>query len=253
VSAKCNNTPCLKSSPKIIHSPGCIIRTTLEEKMKGKKKLKTWLIGITAVVAICIALYQPLVNYLLPQASNPNGFLGRITTKIWTTYFQDLSRWSFTHINLDEHDTILDVGFGGGSSIRYVKEQDTKCIIYGVDISEESVKTATEVNQEYVDAGEVILTLGDVVDLQFEDVFFDLVVASQTHIYWDELENGLLECYRVLKHNGILLITSEIDKLEYHLPEYKNPDDFVELLYKIGFIEVDVKTSNNYIAFICKK
>jgi len=29
---------------------------------------------------------------------------------------------------------------------------------------------------------------------------------------------------------------------------YKNPDDFVELLYKIGFIEVDVKTNNNYIA-----
>lgn len=221
--------------------------------MKGKKKLKIWLIGIMAVIVICIALYHPLVKYLLPQASNPNGFLGRITTKIWSAYFQDLSRWSFTHINLDAHDTILDIGFGGGSSIRYVKEQGTACIIYGVDISAESVKTATEVNQEYVDSGEVILTLGDVADLQFENSLFDLVVASQTHIYWDKLEKGLLECHRVLKQNGMLLVTSEIDKLEYHLPKYRNPDDFVELLYKIGFSEVDVKTSNNYIAFICNK
>ncbi|HKM34040.1 MAG TPA: class I SAM-dependent methyltransferase [Lachnospiraceae bacterium] len=221
--------------------------------MKGKRKLKIWMIGIIVVLAACIALYQPLVNYLLPQASNPNGLLGRITTKIWSTYFQDLSKWSFTHVNLYEYGTILDVGFGGGSSIKYMKDQGTECIIYGVDISEESVKTATKENQTYVDSGEVILTLGDVGDLQFENEIFELVVASQTHIYWDELNTGLSECYRVLKPEGTLLITCEIDKIEYHLPEYQNPNDFEALLYETGFEKVDVVISNNYIAFICVK
>ena len=221
--------------------------------MRGKKKMKIWLGGIAVIIAACITLYQPLVNYLIPQASNPSGLWGSLITKIWSTSFQDLSKWSYTHINLDEYDIILDVGFGGGSSIKYAKDQDTGCIIYGVDISEESVRTATSVNRQYVDSGEVILTLGDVADLQFEDEFFNLVFASQTHIYWDELNTGLSECYRVLKPDGTLLITCEIDKIEYHLPEYQDSKEFEALLYEIGFDKIEVVISNNYIAFICMK
>lgn len=89
--------------------------------------------------------------------------------------------------------------------------------------------------------------------MDFEDEFFNLVIAGQTHIYWDELEKGLSECYRVLKERGTLFIACEIDKIEYHLPEYKNSEDFTNLLYEIGFSEINVKTHNNYIAFICNK
>lgn len=198
-------------------------------------------------------LYQRFINYLITQSGNPEGLIGSVMTKIWSVYFQDLSKWSFAHVDLDEHNAILDVGLGGGANIKYIKEHNATGMVYGVDISAEAVKTATEVNQKYIDSGKVILTHGDVADLQFEDDFFDIVVASQTHIYWDELENGLAECHRVLKQNGTLLITSEIDKLEYHLPEYKNPDDFVELLYEIGFNGVNVKTGNNYISFVSIK
>jgi len=220
---------------------------------KIKKKTKILMMGVVIILATSFVLYQPLMNYLISQASNPDGFVGSVLTKIWSGYFQDLSNWSFSNVNLDEHNTILDVGFGGGSNIKYIKEHSTECMIYGIDISEEAVKTATTVNQKYVDSGEVILTLGDVAYLQFEDSFFDLVVAGQTHIYWEELEKGLSECYRVLKQDGTFLITCEIDKIEYHLPEYKNSDDFVSLLYEIGFNKVDVEVSNNYIAFICIK
>ena len=198
-------------------------------------------------------IYQPVMDYLITQSAEPKGFIGSVMTKIWSSYFQDLSKWSFTHVDLDKHNTILDVGFGGGANIKYIKEHNAASMVYGVDISKEAIKTATEVNRKYVDAGEVILTLGDVADLQYEDKFFDFIVATQTHIYWDDLEKGLSECHRVLKENGILLITSEIDKIEYHLTEYINSDDFVSLLHVIGYKEVNVKISNNYVAFICTK
>lgn len=204
-------------------------------------------------MAIGFNLYQPFINYLIEQSSNPTGVIGSVMTKIWSNYFQDLSKWSFTHIDLGEHNKILDVGFGGGANIKYVKEHNATSIVYGIDISEEAVKTATAVNQQYVDSDEVILSIGDVADLQFENDFFDFIVATQTHIYWDNLENGLLECHRVLKESGILLITCEIVKIEYHLSEYKNSDDFVSLLYSLGYSKVSVEVSNNYIAFICTK
>ena len=221
--------------------------------MSMKSKLTPWLIGGILIMVTGFILYKPVIDYLTTQSAKPKGFIGRVMTKIWSSYFKDLSKWSFTHVDLDKHNTILDVGFGGGANIKYIKEHNVASTVYGVDISEEAIKTATEVNQKHVDSGEVILSLGDVADLQFEDEIFDLIVATQTHIYWDDLKKGLSECHKVLKENGILLITSEIDKIEYHLSEYINSDDFVSLLYAIGYKEVNLKVSNKYVAFICTK
>lgn len=200
-----------------------------------------------------IVLYQPLINYLVAQAKNPTGLIGSMMTKIWSNYFQDLSRWSLRGIDLAKPNTVLDVGFGGGANIKYIKEHSATSIVYGIDISEKALQTATKLNQTSIDAREVVLALGDVAHLHFKDDFFDLIVATQTHIYWNSVKQGLTECYRVLRQGGNLLITCEIDKIAYHLSEYKNSDIFVSLLYLVGFHEVTVKVSNNYVAFVCTK
>ncbi len=206
------------------------------------------------VLALSVVLYKPLISYLTSQAGKPQGFVGSVMTKIWSNYFEDLSEWSFTHVSLDDKEKVLDVGFGGGSNIKHIKENNDQIIIYGIDISDEALKTATRENQESIESGKVILALEDVADMPFIDDSFDLIIASQTHMYWDELNIGLSECYRVLNgNNGTLLITSEIDKIDYHLPEYKDPDDFVKLLKDIGFSKVVTKINNNYIGFICEK
>lgn len=209
---------------------------------------------VVAVVAVGgIVLYQPAINYLIGQAANPSGVIGSLMTRIWSASFQNQNQWGLSLIDIADDDIVLSVGFGGGSDIKYLKDQGRKNTIYGIDISEEAVKTATELNQQYVDVGEVILSVGDVAYMEFDDGFFDIVFAGQTHIYWDELENGLSECLRVLSDNGTFLVICEIDKIEYHLPEYKNPEDFVKLLHMVGFADVDVSIQGNYIAFTCTK
>ncbi|MGL6197397.1 MAG: class I SAM-dependent methyltransferase [Lachnospiraceae bacterium] len=212
-----------------------------------KSKTKIWLIGGILI------LTAGLINYLVNQSRNPEGFVGKAMTKIWSSYFTDQNQWGYSLINIDEVETSLDVGFGGGSGIKYRMNQNPDRTVYGIDISDEAVETAAEINKEYVDSGNVILKVGDVAALPFDNNFFDLVAAGQTHIYWDELEKGLSECRRVLKEDGTLLITCEIDKIKYHLSEYENSDDFVSLLYTIGYREVNVTISINYIAFICTK
>ncbi|WP_088369924.1 class I SAM-dependent methyltransferase [endosymbiont 'TC1' of Trimyema compressum] len=125
--------------------------------------------------------------------------------------------------------------------------------MFGIDISEESLRAANDFNREFIEDGRVVLCLGNVADIKFEDNFFDLAVAVQNHIYWSRLEAGLSECYRVLKKDRIFLIIYEVDKIDYHLPKYKDTAIFSDLLYKTGFNSVEIIREGNHIAFISVK
>lgn len=219
--------------------------------MNRKKRVKLIIIG--GVLILSCSLYKPFIDYLSKQAANPDGVVGKMITNIWSGYFTDLNRWGLSQVDLKDKKNILDIGFGGGSGIKYIMDRNLDCVVYGVDISKESLKTATKLNKSYIDSRKVRLYIADVKSLPFEGEYFDFVNVCQSHIYWDELENGVLECYRTLKDNGILLITCEIDKINYHLPEYKEHEDFVKLLYKTGFKDVKVKRNGNYIAFTVKR
>lgn len=221
--------------------------------MKKHFKLKVAMIVLAAVIVAGAVAYQPLVNYLSEQAANPQGVVGKIMTWIWSGYFKGLNEWGLTLIDIQDYDSILDVGFGGGSNIDLMASENEHCVIQGVDISEEAVTTATDINRKWIDEGRVILHLGGVADLKFEPGTFDLVVASQTHMYWDELEAGLRECHRVLEPGGTFFINSELDVLAHHLPAYSAAADFTALLTEIGFSDVTVSERENYIAFIAVK
>ncbi|MGT2929858.1 class I SAM-dependent methyltransferase [Streptococcus dentasini] len=194
-----------------------------------------------------------LINYLITQSKKPSGFVGRILTKIWSSYFQKLSLWTLDLTDIPQKAAILDIGFGGGSNIKTIASLAKKSTIYGIDASKEAYKQASKVNQHLIQKGQVQLSLADVAVLPFSNQSFDLIVATQTHIYWDELTKGLAECARVLRKDGQLLISSEKDKINYHLPAYSDPNDFVALLNQQGFTKITIKDTPSYIGFICQK
>lgn len=156
-------------------------------------------------------------------------------------------------VNLDDAKTVLNVGFGGGSGVKEILDHKAGHIVYGVDISEEALMTATKLNQDYVEKGQALLGTSDVANLTFEDDFFDLVIAGQSHIYWEELEKGLAECCRVTRKGGTFLITCEREKIAYHLPKYRNDKTFLALLADTGFSKVTISNHSKSAAFICVK
>ncbi|WP_165209557.1 class I SAM-dependent methyltransferase [Streptococcus tangpeifui] len=194
-----------------------------------------------------------IINYLIAQSKSPSGLGGRILTKIWSTYFQKLSLWTLNLTTIPQSARILDIGFGGGINIQNLASMTEKSTIHGIDISREAYKQASKVNRQLIQKGQVHLSLADVTRLPFPDQCFDLIVATQTHIYWDELAKGLAECARVLRKEGKLLISSEKDKINYHLPAYSDPNDFVALLNQQGFTKITIKDTPSYIGFICQK
>ncbi|MDD1505615.1 class I SAM-dependent methyltransferase [Lysinibacillus sp. CNPSo 3705] len=204
-------------------------------------------------VILGMILYKPTMNYLIGQVSHPKGAIGYILTKIWNKTFVNMTDWGLQNIEIQIDDHILDVGCGGGETIHRLANKTTQGKVYGIDISSEAVKSSIEKNQKWVEQNRTEIFEADVASLPFEDNTMDKITAIQTHFYWSNLEKGFSEIHRILKSNGVFLITCEKDKIEYHMDNYKKSNELKELLKSIGFSSVIVHEDGNWIKFICQK
>ncbi|HAO5607124.1 TPA: class I SAM-dependent methyltransferase [Listeria monocytogenes] len=221
--------------------------------MKMTKRKKIVLIILGGILGMSFILYKPLINYLSEQAANPRGIIGEITTKIWSSYFEDLSKWTISNTEMGDATNILDIGYGGGSNVKNLVELNKNVTIYGVDISKESYKTATNLNKKAINNGKVKLSIQDVALMNYPADFFDIVYAIQTHMYWDNPRKGFEEIYRVMSNEAVFILSSEKDKIEYHMDEYKTTASLTALLKEIGFREVVEKEKGNWVLYTVKK
>ncbi|EOH9969337.1 class I SAM-dependent methyltransferase [Listeria monocytogenes] len=221
--------------------------------MKMTKRKKIVLIILGGILGMSFILYKPLINYLSEQAANPRGIIGEITTKIWSSYFEDLSKWTISNTEMGDATNILDIGYDGGSNVKNLVELNKNVTIYGVDISKESYKTATNLNKKAINNGKVKLSIQDVALMNYPADFFDIVYAIQTHMYWDNPRKGFEEIYRVMSNEAVFILSSEKDKIEYHMDEYKTTASLTALLKEIGFREVVEKEKGNWVLYTVRK
>ena len=62
-----------------------------------------------------------------------------------------LTNWGLSHVTFHEGMTMLDIGCGGGATLQRLLKRSSNAKAYGIDISEESVAKAKEVNKELLD------------------------------------------------------------------------------------------------------
>jgi SAM-dependent methyltransferase len=60
-----------------------------------------------------------------------------------------------------------------------------------------------------VETGRVHIQEASASDLPFADGTFDLVTAIETHFWWQDLNGGMREAYRVLKPGGQMAVIAE--------------------------------------------
>jgi len=153
-----------------------------------------------------------LGSKLLNQCSKPSGWLGRLTLWRMNGHHSKVTEWGLKHVSIQHHDTILDVGCGGGMTVARLAAIATEGKTYGVDYSEESVAASRRANQQSIEAGRVEVVQAPVSHLPFPDRMFDLVTAVETHYYWPDLNTDMHELLRVLKPGGVLIIIAEAYK-----------------------------------------
>ena len=97
---------------------------------------------------------------------------------------------------------ILDIGMGDGGFSVILKETVHAEGIYGVDISEKAVQIA---NKKGIKASKANLNINP---LPFKDEYFQAIHCGEVIEHLFDPDYLLDELYRVLKKNGILVITS---------------------------------------------
>lgn len=194
-----------------------------------------------------------LIQYLIKQSRKPSGLVGRLITNIWSSYFKELSLWAIKQTTIPNNSRILEIGYGGGSTIKNLLELDKNLDIHGIDISKESYQTARRVHSDAIENGSVKLRIGNVANLPYQNNDFDLVFAIQTHIFWEDLKESFQEIYRVMSNHSILIIASEKEKIKYHMTDYGTSSELSQLLTSIGFSKIEERQNHKWVLYIVIK
>jgi ubiquinone/menaquinone biosynthesis C-methylase UbiE len=146
------------------------------------------------------------------QGSKPSGWPGRFNLWRMNSSHSKLTDWGLRHISIDTHDTILDVGCGGGRTVAKLADIAKQGKVYGIDHSGESVAASKKYVAQYITLSRVEILHGSVSQLPFPNDMFDLVTAVETHFWWSNLPGDMREVLRVLKPGGTLIFIAEIYK-----------------------------------------
>lgn len=194
-----------------------------------------------------------LTEFLIKQSQKPSGLIGRVITKLWSFYFKKLSLWAIKQTTISDNYRILEIGYGGGSTIKNLLALNKNLEIHGIDISKESYRTAQRVHSDSIRKGSVQLKIGNVENMPYQNNYFDRIFAIQTHIFWKDIKKSFQEVYRVLSSNSTLIIASEKEKIHYHMTDYRTSHEFSQLLTSIGFSKIEEKQNRNWILYIVYK
>ena len=194
-----------------------------------------------------------LTRYLIKQSQKPSGLVGRVITKIWSFYFKKLSLWAIKQTTISSNYRILEIGYGGGSTIKNLLALNKHLEVHGIDISKESYRTAQRVHSDSIRKGSVQLKIGNVENIPYQNNYFDRVFAIQTHIFWKDIKKSFQEVYRVMSSNSTLIIASEKEKINYHMTDYRTSHEFIQLLTSIGFSKIEEKQNRNWILYAVYK
>lgn len=192
-------------------------------------------------------------NFFMKQTSNPSGLFGKLLTSIWSIHFNSLSDWTVRSTPIAKGSKILEVGYGGGSTIKNLLKHNDDIHVYGIDLSQESLQQSSKVNKDAIANNRVHLEIGDVSKMSYADNSFDGIFAIQSHIYWDDLEKGIDECYRVLKPGGVLVISCEVKMIKRYLPEYSDSFEFNKIFVRKGYSIVKSNKDETHIIYWCQK
>lgn len=106
-------------------------------------------------------------------------------------------------LNLNSNSKILDIGTSTGhTALEFGRLLN--CEVIGIDINDESIKTATERCKRFK-LDKVKFQIDDATNLSFKDGIFDVVFAGNVTSLVNNREAALKEYWRVLKPNGYLV------------------------------------------------
>ena len=179
------------------------------------------------------------------QCARPEGFLGRCMLRFMNLCHAPLTNWGLDHISFRDGMTMLDIGCGGGATLKRLLKRSTGGKVYGIDISAESVAKARNLNKQLL-GSQVFVEQGSADSLPWAPQTFDVVTAVETVYFWPDLPKCFQEVKRVLKPGGQFAIMLEVIEGDSKWTDVVEgmivypPEQLKDMLEQAGFSDVEV-------------
>lgn len=147
---------------------------------------------------------------MLQNTRKPTGFKGRLMLGGMNVGHYALAAWGLEQIRIAPHESVLDIGCGGGANIERMLSMCPNGRVDGIDYSEESVAYSCRKNKKAL-GRRCDIRQGDAGKLPYADETYTLVTAFETVYFWPDLNRAFSEALRVLKRGGRMMIVCEMD------------------------------------------
>jgi SAM-dependent methyltransferase len=157
-------------------------------------------------------------NRKLTDAGNPakpSGDAGEEMLIYMNEEHTDLTEWALSLLSYNDISSILDVGCGGGATLRMLASLAPDAALTGVDYSDVSVRLTEKTNADLIKSGRLSVINASVAALPFASDIFDRVITVESFYFWPDPAKSLAEVRRVIAPGGCLMLVSEI---------YERPD-----------------------------
>ena len=155
----------------------------------------------------------------------------------YSTYQQHINRYIFV-ARFVKDKIVLDIGCGSGLGAKYWTDKGAKSIV-GIDIDSNAIEEAISWSRK------VSFMVIDAQAMPFPDNSFDTVVALEVIEHLEDASAFLIECWKILKIEGILICsTPNRQVVSPLLKKPRNPHHIKEFNPKEFSILIDSHFSN---------
>jgi len=141
---------------------------------------------------------------------------------------------------IHDNQTLLDIGCDRGQLLKSIRNENKKCKLWGVDI-EPRITSLKIDNCDF--------RVCDLKKMPFENDYFDTIFALSTLEHVRDLDSAIKEISRILKPNGLVIMSSPTETLFYRFCRFLLFRTLEKDVYtaKLGRSDADHHFQNVYV------
>ncbi len=191
-------------------------------------------------------------NTNMGNPAKPQGQAGVDMLNRMNTSHGPVTDWALGILNVKEGERILDIGCGGGATIKKLLEiVGENGHVSGIDYALDSVTTSINNNLDAFVAGKTDIAQCSIEKTPFYDDLFDKVITVESLYFWPDPKENVKEVYRFTKPGGRVLLVLDIyntpeimeankDNIENYNLYVPTVEEFEDMLKGAGFSEVKI-------------
>ncbi|MBM7619675.1 ubiquinone/menaquinone biosynthesis C-methylase UbiE [Bacillus tianshenii] len=137
----------------------------------------------------------------------PKGIIGTYIGEKMVRQHKVETNFSLELMDVKKGDRILELGCGAGYAIRLISEKGLAEEIVGLDLSPTMIRSARVRNKKAINEKRVKLIQANLNILPLQNETFNTVFSIQTIYFWTDIAATLSEIFRVLKSEGVVILT----------------------------------------------